>query len=556
MEPTSHEVAALRIQAAAVVAQQAAVFEDEARLRETRLTFEQQHTQLANILEDKRLRLVSVRDEVQSARAALELEQTKFQACVTESSRHRDLELAEIADEHTQLRVERARLARLRIRLRKRLHRHWAKERALVRMREADLRKRACENERETARLAAERETLGQMRLRLNGEIEIARREIASTRQATQLERERLTEKAADLARRERVLGQAQQAFFHERQNGQRELVRLQKESAGLTSRIENQRGKLFEWERHAFPPVNPAEPVSVPASGRHTVEPTTSTALLENITDALADQRLSIVEQWQRLLHTREAWTMERDAASAQLSELARAIQERERAVESAETDLRARLANCHRQRNYVQGLQGKWTVRVSAWHGERERLLSDLRAREESVAQQQSAIGEVLAKWQDRYREASLRLKAAFAACQQAREEYAGRRDEWVRRLENRAAGDTADAIKTVIRDELAGLESESIRADDSFAQLKQWSDELAARDAELVNLLTTVENAHHCHESDISRLRGLLAGVQAQARSYERQIHELQDEVERMAELLMDAGDGQPDIVSRAA
>src|SRR4029079_17745191 len=60
----------LRIQAAAVAAQQAALTDEELRLHQRRLALEKQEAQLAAHLEDRRLRLVELHDEIKPARTA------------------------------------------------------------------------------------------------------------------------------------------------------------------------------------------------------------------------------------------------------------------------------------------------------------------------------------------------------------------------------------------------------------------------------------------------------------------------------------------------------
>ena len=60
------ETEALRIQAAAVAAQQASLMEEEIRLQHRRVALEQQEQQLATHLEEKRRRLISLRDEARS----------------------------------------------------------------------------------------------------------------------------------------------------------------------------------------------------------------------------------------------------------------------------------------------------------------------------------------------------------------------------------------------------------------------------------------------------------------------------------------------------------
>src|SRR2546423_392053 len=70
--PSPDPLDALRIQVAAVAAQQAALAEEELRLQQRRGALEKQEAQLAAHLDDRRRRLLELQDEIKTERAALE----------------------------------------------------------------------------------------------------------------------------------------------------------------------------------------------------------------------------------------------------------------------------------------------------------------------------------------------------------------------------------------------------------------------------------------------------------------------------------------------------
>jgi chromosome segregation ATPase len=530
MDPTPVEADALRIQAAAVAAQQAALVEDEMRVRKQHAIVAQQEAQLAALLNKKRRRLIALRDGIRQARRAFHNEREAQNNHIAESTRQIEAARAEIADDRDCVRNERRRLLQLRDRMRRRWHRHWAKERQAISRQQSILAEQALRLEQEREHLAAERQDVRDLRLQLNAEVELTRREVEDAWSSVDNARAKLQTDAAALARREESLSHAQRELDRDKRHWQRAVVGLQKEAQGLENRIENHRLKLREIElkagrltghvpargptadtRLAVPEAGP--PAAADADDNDDLLRARARAL-ETLADALADQRLQLAEQWQRLYQAQEQWAQERDLASAQLENLAGGLQERERAVEHAELEGRKHTLESERQYRYVHALQAQWTARLSAWHGERERLIADLRSREETLARSQAAAGEMLVRWQARYQQAAIRLKAEYAECEAVRRQYAG----------------SPPALQ------------ETLDLDARYRQLKQWSDELASKDAELVNLLATVEHGRSKAETESMRLHNSVRALRAQHAAYERQVTELSAEIERLARLVM--------------
>src|SRR5262249_5606784 len=78
-EALDHEKDALRVQAAAVAAQQATLAEVESQLDQRRQILERQEKQLAHHLDERRQRLIELQDEVRTSREELQKQQTTFE---------------------------------------------------------------------------------------------------------------------------------------------------------------------------------------------------------------------------------------------------------------------------------------------------------------------------------------------------------------------------------------------------------------------------------------------------------------------------------------------
>ncbi len=133
------EKEALRIQAAAVAAQQAALTEQESRLEQRRGALKQQEGQLAALLEDKRQRLVELRDAARQERREMQAERAVYERRVTVLTRDLDRQRREVAEARQQILTDRQHLVALRARLKGRWHRLWGAARADQRQREREL---------------------------------------------------------------------------------------------------------------------------------------------------------------------------------------------------------------------------------------------------------------------------------------------------------------------------------------------------------------------------------------------------------------------------------
>src|SRR5439155_18734415 len=272
---------------------------------------------------------------------------------------------SELEAARKQLHRERLRLKRLRRRLKQRLHRRVVAERHLVRQREAEVATARQRLEQERQSLRQEREVVTQVRLRASGDVEFGKRQLQEewdalrkAQQQWQCQREEqeaeLTQRGRALRRGEEALADAERALGDDRYAWEARRRHREQERDGLEARIVNQRRKLaeqqaalqqLEAQRPApEPPVSGAKlPVGeilegVPAHEAHLREIEAHinrrAAALERVAGDLDDQRLELVEHWQRAAQVQDDWQRTHAAVVEHLESLTAAFPQREQAL------------------------------------------------------------------------------------------------------------------------------------------------------------------------------------------------------------------------------
>jgi len=309
---------AWRVQVAAVAAQQAALDEEEARLQQRRTDLQQQEEQLAAHLAERRR----------------QLEQWSEQNLA-----ERELWIREKAEHERRLQEQREQAARS--------HQQILEERERLRRIYQRLRQRSQGSEE----LERREEALGQEVLRFQAEREQASRQLREAQadlQASQLRwrRRRAQERAAlvlrlqEVALAEHKLSQARALVQQEKEAWEAEQRRLGQELHGVNNRITNQRQKiqehreelarLGERRRLALHEADSSVALPAPEGDGHQL-----VANLEQLAGELSDQRLHLIEQWERLARVQAAWHEQRERAVAELEALARQLlRQRERTI------------------------------------------------------------------------------------------------------------------------------------------------------------------------------------------------------------------------------
>jgi hypothetical protein len=628
---------ALRIQAAAVAAQQAALLEEETRLQEQQSALTQQQQQLASHLEDKRQRLLELADQVQATRAALQRQRDNLDQEAARQAEELATRQIALDTQCKQFQARRHRARALRRRLQQRFERRLAAQRLQLHEREQAAQTQCQRLEQEWVQLKKEREALQKARLAHSGEAELSKRQL-------QAEWERLWQevkvwhqdrdhKEADLAARARALHQreeeltdAARALADDRHQWQYKRQLLEQEVHGMESRLISQRHKLNEHRAQlvrveatlrdvngTVPPpavfienepryLEPMPAETPPRSPRSPEEAhlrelesmiNQRVTCLDGVAENLADQRLELVEHWQRIARTQQEWLARHSAAAAELEALAarlplqeRALLTRQEALHALEDRLQQRDRELSQRRQHLEGLAARLHGREAAWQRERDSLLTDIQGREAVLDKQFQAFVSLRQRWTERRRQELQKLRAELAACEKLRHEFASLRQEcWKRGLaleqQERDLSEKTLALEEyrqqfILRaHDAAGVESKLERlrkrwaqenaatmraAAEQFQRLQQEGAQVQARGRELLKVAEDLtsretmlvqrqvawEEQITLAEAHQDRLRQQLQSMQAQRDRSDRHVAELQNEIERLARVLLDGTD----------
>jgi hypothetical protein len=611
---------ALLTQAAAVAAQQSALGEEEAKLLQRRLALEQQEQQLASHLEEKRQRLVQLTEQTQTARAALQAERATHQEQVGQARQRLQEAQTRAENARNLAEAERGRFRALRRRLKQRWQRHLDAERHNFRRREEALAEEARQLDHEGRQLQEAKDALARAQLQWNGEAELGRRQLQDTREqlrreqqlwqaGRKREQEELERRGAELDRWETDLADLERRLVMEAQQSQKLRLEREKEVEGLENRARNLRRKLGELEqalardRQAFRDSKGDGRATAPAPRPERPTPTPSEealcrqAALEALAAELGDQRLQLLEVWRTLDQTELAWQRERVALLAELEALGGRLQEREQDIRLREGVLKNQegvLARQHDEavqlRQQLESWQLRFRTRQANWEGERDRLLSEVQARESLAERHLAGLADLRERWLKRRRQEVQAIQAQRAQYDKLRQEAAALRKEWLNRtavLEDRqrAVAEQELALEQHRQETLAqapdavaverALEKHRRRwLNDNAAALRALAQQRQAAQAELAQLderfrvLQRQAQALHAGTAEFSEQRALwdheqmvtqsaqnslrqdVQRLQKQREAYEVQLARLQDEVDRVAGTLLNEGSVPPE------
>jgi chromosome segregation ATPase len=631
------EKQALRIQAAAVAAQQAALTEEEMRLQRRRVELDQQEQQLAGHLEEKRRRLIRLRAEVREEHSALEQARAASERRVAQSMAALTQARRELSDGQRQVEIERRHLLELRHRLKRRFHRHWAGERMTLRLREAKIATQARTLQAARDRLQQEKDRLSKGRMQLNGEMELGRRRLQADQEQLRKGQAELLARTNALQQREAALNQRERDVAGEKQHWEHARFQLHQEAQGLETRIANARRKLVEQEQElsrlqgvldptakaktpeptanaALAPAPEPAPVAVlPLSSpaqqpqqkieRREAALRNGLALLQRLAGDLADQRLYLAEQFERLGYVQLQWQQDRQALALDLEALGQrlrrheqVLQIREQEIRAAEDELHERCAQWARRQRELESSSARLAVDVATWEGERHRVMAHLRAREGSLERQLAAMNDLRERWSKRRQRQIGQLRARRRWFEELRRETEAMRQEWVRRstllakqertlaeralaleqyrqrwiaqashpkaaekrlerFRRRLAGLTASAERALVQ-ERKSLEVQVARLEERKRQVQQDMDELTVRESTFTAQQAARGQQQLQEQAEHEKLRREVQGLRKQRRSYEQIMASLRDEVERLARLLFDEADPAPPPMTQAA
>jgi hypothetical protein len=592
---------ALRIQAAAVAAQQATLTEEESRLIHRRQALENQEAQLATHLEERQKQLKGFQQNIRKSRQTLRRERAEHEKHVADATDELLRTRKEVRGEQDNLERERKMLSGLVQRLKKRYARHAQADRAAIEQREREL-------TRNRAALEREKATFAETRLRFNGEVEVGRRQLQDRWEQLRSAEERAREREsvldtearhrnAELAARATALGDAERLLADERHTWEARRADLQREAEGLESRVRNLRRKLQEHEQEALrlgvtAPAPIAEPGPSAPIPRRFVSESESIRLahVEALSCTLADQRLHLLEQAERLTRARDEWQREQSAALAALEATAEELRRREdsllpreEVLSEAEDELRSRDESATRHQTRLEAWHIRLTAEQLETNAEHAALRDTIRAREERVERQAALLTEMRKRWSKRRQQELEELEAERASLADARRRYAVEWEAYVNRTEalehegravaeralaleqyrleivaratdspaaekrleklrRRCSAVTAAALKRLIK-ERQGLVAEADRLTKLAEIVRVQSSALARREAELAQQRSGWEKEQLHRSSEQARLESEMRGLKVQRERAERQVQSLRDEVERLARLLFE-------------
>ena len=323
----------------------------------------------------------------------------------------------------------------------------------------------------------------------------------------------------------------------------------------------------------------------------------------LERLAGDLADQRLQLVEQWQRLGILHEHWEKDRLHASVELEELARrlvekghVLAEREQASHQADQVLRQRHDELVQIRQQMIAWRARLRVREKAWQGERTQLLTEVRNREELADQHLNTLVDLRHRWAKRRRQEleklrderqsfeSLRkefgqqrlqlteqttaleeekriLAEKALALEQYRKEFLSKGEEnpaaerRIERLRRRWITQNASAIRATTKDR-EHLQAELTALEARHADLQKRADALSQAELDLTEKMTAWEHKQALAAARQTRIQLELQSAEAQRQLFEQQVAKMKEEIERIARALIDEPDPPTSLALKAA
>ncbi len=467
--PLDHVRESLRIQTAAVAAQQIALDEEEARLREGQQNLHQQEEQLAAHLAEKQRQIQLWSDYTKTERESLRKQKSEHERHVLQVDQGLVQTRQELDKAKETVAEERKRIEAVYQRLRQRWHKQWGAEKE----------KYLAEAERQQALMeaiaAARRElevrakTLREEITRFRGErdqrhqdLETGRETLENARQIWRRRRvkERLALKAkaraVELA--ELQMQQARQLLIADKDAWRRQQRILESELQGLDRRIIHQRARVQKHEDEIArldrmmrehrgqvtvsrkdEPETPSVPETEAVGETPAPQPPRDERAegMERIRVELADQRVQLLEQYNRLAQVHQHWHAQRDQAASELEALAQRLLEREETLaerdqeaSAAEDKLRERFEEIEVMRQEIQVWRAQMRARDKASADEHGQHLLAVREKEGLVQEQLTALEQLRQRWKQRRQQEIKNLQANRAQLEQQQRDAASQR------------------------------------------------------------------------------------------------------------------------------
>ncbi|HZZ82119.1 MAG TPA: FHA domain-containing protein [Gemmataceae bacterium] len=394
---------ALRIQAAAIVAQQAALEEEEARLEQSRSNLREEELQVAARLEEKQQQVQLLADFTRAERDAMRKEKAEQDTHLAKLEQELWQAKEEVAKQQQDVAKARLRIDKIYQRLRQRWQRQWAGQRQKQQEMAAELAaEQIAFKEREQVQQQHEVAFADEV-IRANTERELAQRRLREDRESLQREQEAwrrrrsqeqlvLKNQARNLEETQLRIADLRELLAQERQAWEKQQELLHKELHGVNNRIVHQRLRVQEQQaeiarlevivaqrRAESGEAPPASTESQPLPKEIPEETMRRCVDLDRLAGELADQRVHLLEQYDRLAGIQADWQAQREQASSDLEALARRLIDEEQALTNRENNIVTTEESLQQRTRELEAIQ----LDVQQWRAQ-------LKAREQALAQQ----------------------------------------------------------------------------------------------------------------------------------------------------------------------
>jgi pSer/pThr/pTyr-binding forkhead associated (FHA) protein len=467
---------AVRIQAAAIAAQQVALEEEETRLAQRRSDMQQQEEQLAARLAEKQRQVQLWSEYTHAEREALRKEKIDQETLRAKLDQELLQEKQELSADHEKLARERQRINNVYQRLRQRWQRHWSAEKEKYRKQALKLQADAMTlHERQNALLAKEASLQQDERQLQEGRATLKTAQGGWRRRRSH---EILALKGMQRQADEALikLKQARRLLVEEKQTWDKQVDVLQKELHGLNNRIVHQRLRagqqaeeiarldallrsrqlhVTQLPKVATEVASIDAPQTLPAwqvvIGPQDSAPAQETARalapatdpqrrfdgLDHMASELADQRAHLLEQYQRLAEIQDVWQRQRDLAAAELEALAHRLLAQEQTLDQRDQQMAALEATNQQRRqeidtvrHEIQLCRAQLTTRAQIFQKDHQEQMLALRQKETQLQEQLARLEQLRNRWNQRRQQTIDQLRSKRASLEEQQKETHKRR------------------------------------------------------------------------------------------------------------------------------
>ncbi|MBI2804613.1 MAG: FHA domain-containing protein [Planctomycetes bacterium] len=483
--PTDELRESLRIQAAAIAAQQIALEEEEARLEKRRHDLHHQESQLAAHLAEKQRQVQVWGEYTKAEREALRKEKNEHEKHRASFERETLEARQELDRERQKIAQDRQRIDQVYQRLRVRWRKQWAAEKEKYQKVARRIQSEANTYHDERELLRVQEQALEQEFLRFNTERELSTRQLQDGRTALKRDQEAwrrrrslemmaLKTRSREIADAELKAQQARQVVQQEKAAWERQVETFRTELHGLNNRIAHQRKRIEEqqeaiarneaWLRTGLPVVS--EATQTESMDQHEEAPIESAVEvlddspattenpapvevdwtsqrveeLERLATELADQRVHLLEQYARLAEVQQAWQDQREQAAAELEGLAQHLHgvetklaERRRQADATDHFLVQRQRDLEEMRQELMIARAQMKTHAEGFEKDYQAKFAALARKETVLLEQFAELTNIRQRWNRSRQQEVQDLRASRAQLLQVRKEAQAERLKW---------------------------------------------------------------------------------------------------------------------------